>query len=61
MATQDARSGDDFLSFLREELPGIDEKVDIKTWVFGAGFLAWRDRGGDRLTGERPAACDHLP
>jgi len=29
---------DDFLSFLREEMPGIDEKVDIKTWVFGAGF-----------------------
>ncbi len=28
----------DFLSFLREELPGIDEKVDIQKWVFEAGF-----------------------
>lgn len=29
---------EDFLSFVREELPGIDGEVDIRTWVYGAGF-----------------------
>lgn len=28
----------DFLSFLREEIPGIDEKVNIQQWVFEPGF-----------------------
>jgi len=29
---------DDFLSFLREEIPGIDQQIDIQHWVFGPGF-----------------------
>ena len=27
-----------FLAFMREELPGIDDKVNVRKWVFEAGF-----------------------
>jgi leukotriene-A4 hydrolase len=29
---------DDFLAFLREEIADIDQQIDIRTWVYGAGF-----------------------